>query len=376
MLNNNMLFIKNLLSAISASNLYNIEHNQVKKLIDNCFTSLQNIFLDIEEKIFFIIDDELIIDNIPVPHTVTTQKFIDIINSFSLKHIAIRNDVTLDDLKSFIKIINKKEPMSEMISTISLGYADIAEDTKNSSDMSSGEETAYKDINDISKEQYEKFREVYENIKKAERLKLGWVTDTVNDMLKAYKNEGMSLNILAILRNSTEETFTHSCNVSMLSIIQAESLNFNKTIVRDIGIAGLLHDIGKLYIPKEILLKTTSLNDKEKEIITSHTIKGARYLLGVNNIPKLAAIVAFEHHMSFYDYESYPSISGKWDIHPASQIVAIADTYDAMRSQRTYNKPTDAIETSKKIMELCGKRFEPLYVKNFLAIVSNTLKNI
>jgi hypothetical protein len=100
----------------------------------------------------------------------------------------------------------------------------------------------------------------------------------------------------------------------------AESLGFSGENLHQMGVASLLHDVGKIFIPEEILNKPGKLSQDERAIIETHTVKGARYLLGLEGIPKLAVISAFEHHLK-YDGSGYPSIKGGWTPNIASQII-------------------------------------------------------
>ena len=137
------------------------------------------------------------------------------------------------------------------------------------------------------------------------------------------------------LRQFDEYTTTHSLNVSVLSMGLAEWLGLGGRDVRVVGVAGLLHDLGKVTIPKEILTKPGGLDDREREIMNKHPTEGARMILASDQQLDLAAAVAYEHHIMI-DGGGYPSLRYPRDCHFASKLVHVCDVYDALRTRRPY----------------------------------------
>jgi response regulator RpfG family c-di-GMP phosphodiesterase len=102
-------------------------------------------------------------------------------------------------------------------------------------------------------------------------------------------------------------------------------------------------------------------------IIETHTTKGARYLMGTEGIPKLAVLASLEHHLKF-DGSGYPSIKGGWTPNIASQMISIADVFDAMRSRRSYQEPQPISKIESVLWEGAGKEFNPKLVENFFRL--------
>jgi HD-GYP domain-containing protein (c-di-GMP phosphodiesterase class II) len=159
----------------------------------------------------------------------------------------------------------------------------------------------------------------------------------------------------------------------VLSMFQAQSLNIRDDLLRDIGIAGLLHDVGKLFIAKEILEKKAALTSEEWEEIQLHPLYGARYLGKMEELPRLAPIVAFEHHMK-YDGKGYPRMnSNAKKQHLCSQIVAISDFFDALRSRRPYRRALE-IKEVLALMQTEGEGvFNPFLFGNFVKSMHKVL---
>ena len=142
---------------------------------------------------------------------------------------------------------------------------------------------------------------------------------------------------LTRLKSHDEYTFVHTSNVAILSVALAEAAGMPVGDVRAVGLAALLHDLGKTAVPLEILNKPGRLTDAEFDVIRSHPAIGMRQLLAMPGVPPLAAVVAYEHHMRC-DGGGYPSRPAGYTIHPASHIVHIADVFDALATDRPYRE--------------------------------------
>jgi putative nucleotidyltransferase with HDIG domain len=134
-------------------------------------------------------------------------------------------------------------------------------------------------------------------------------------------------------------------NVSVLSMAQARTLNLDGALLREFGFAALMHDIGKVQTPLEILNKPDKLTKEEFDIMKRHVVDGAHILRRTPEMPALAPVVAFEHHLK-QDLSGYPEQIGHRDLNLCTMIVSIADVYDALRSNRVYREglPTDRIK--------------------------------
>src|SRR5690606_26265523 len=133
-------------------------------------------------------------------------------------------------------------------------------------------------------------------------------------------------------------------NVAILTMGQARGLGIEGKLLREFGLSALMHDIGKVRTPREILNKPGSLSDEEFAIVRRHPVDGAEILRQTPEMPVLAPVVAFEHHLRL-DGTGYPIGVTRDRLNLGTMLCSIADVYDAMRSQRTYQQafPTDRI---------------------------------
>ena len=181
----------------------------------------------------------------------------------------------------------------------------------------------------------------------------------IDSLAKLVGGDRTSLMALTALKKYDNYTFTHMVNVSVLAMAQARSLNLEGALLREFGFAALMHDIGKVNTPLEVLNKPDRLTTEEFGIMKQHVVDGAHILRRTPEMPALAPVVAFEHHLR-QDLSGYPENVGHRELNLCTQIVSIADVYDALRSNRVYRQglPSDrikAIMTQKDSPAFNGK---------------------
>ncbi|MDD3642702.1 MAG: HD domain-containing protein, partial [Candidatus Krumholzibacteria bacterium] len=146
---------------------------------------------------------------------------------------------------------------------------------------------------------------------------------------------------LASIKDYDEYTFSHSVNVSVLSMLIADRMGLCKSDVAQIGVAALFHDVGKTHIPQEVLNKPGALTGGEWRLMERHPMLGVIELSRVRSLRAVAdpLFVSLQHHLLF-DGRGYPVKPGKWEVHPFVPMVTVADVYDAMTTTRVYRERT------------------------------------
>jgi len=158
----------------------------------------------------------------------------------------------------------------------------------------------------------------------------------------------------------------HSVRVSELSLEIAERLNLGPQTVEDIHLGALIHDIGKIGIPDSVLKKKDSLTKEEYVLIREHPVIGAKIMESVG-LPEVTRKALFEHH-EFQDGEGYPNGLKGDQISLAAKIVAVADTFDALTSQRPYRKGITPAEACNYLYDHIGTKFDPEIVNVLLKL--------
>ena len=182
-----------------------------------------------------------------------------------------------------------------------------------------------------------------------------------------HADQAMVLPLLQ-LKEFDQYTTTHSMNVAVLAMALGEYLEVDGATVRALGVAGLLHDLGKVCIPREILLKPGTLTETERDVIRKHPVVGARMLLASPDPMGLAAIVAYEHHIML-DGGGYPHLSDARGAQYASRLVHVCDVYDALRTNRPYRQAWDSERTLGFIEERAGIEFDPVLARSFISMM-------
>lgn len=202
----------------------------------------------------------------------------------------------------------------------------------------------------------------------------------INEKLEDSKEqlEQAYLDMVQTLRYTVEakDSYTrgHSDRVSEYSVLIGEKLGLPAEQIKTLRIGGLFHDIGKIGIPDSILLKPAKLTDEEYSQIKNHPSIGAHILGSAAIFQDIIPIV--KHHHERYDGNGYPSRL-KWEEIPyLARIAAVADTFDAMTSRRSYRGPIDIEHVKEEIKRCEGTQFDPQIAEVFIEILNNDFDKI
>lgn len=184
------------------------------------------------------------------------------------------------------------------------------------------------------------------------------------------KQRELFLDTITILAQAVEmrDSYTggHTYRVSTYSLLLAEELNMNQGDVELIRVGTPLHDIGKIGIDDAILRKPDKLTPEEFEIMKTHTVKGAEIVATVPDLKPIIPIVRSHHER--WDGKGYPDGLAGEAISPLARVVALADAFDAMTSDRPYRKGMASAAAFGEIEKMAGKQFDPRFAAAFIAI--------
>lgn len=371
-------FIRYLLSAVTNASLYSRSHPQVARLIDATYTNSVKLFESGKTLTIVCIDGELILNGQPQESSLFLNRLSEILTKNGISHLTLNGEVSRKEIENLVTALatNCNTKPFTQTTHIQVGEVDLKlckSDNNELSDFNSDTkiETIHL-LQEMPQEELDRFIEIYDEIKRRKQLKINGIAETVSNFVDAFKQQGDALLTMASLKETDEYTFTHSTNVCILTIAQAMAIGIEGQLLRDFGIAAMLHDIGKLFVPEEIITKKGSLTKEEFETMKQHPVLGARHLLNTPGVPRLAITTAYEHHLKF-NLTGYPKVSSNWCPNLCSQMTMIADFFDAMRTRRSYREPVELQSIASMMLEMSGKDFHPVLTKNFLLILSRLL---
>ncbi|SEA25676.1 HD domain-containing protein [Desulfuromusa kysingii] len=358
--------IRLLTTAAANVALYHPEHRQVLRLNKQALNELQQLFNIHNDITLKVIDGLLIFANKPVSRNLAIDRLLESLSRNGISYVQIESGVYAEELLNLINILSKA-PEKQI-------------DIKGSENIHFGQvEIRYKDnrlnqspeiqFEEISGYEADRFMDLYQTVRSKKKLEMAGINEIVNGFVHAFNSQSDAFMAIAPLRSMDEYTYTHSTNICMLNLAQAKVLGIEGQLLNDIGIAAMLHDVGKMFIPPDILSKTGKLTAEEWQIMEQHPRLGAEYLLNTPGVPRLAVVTAFEHHMR-YDNSGYPKTKVPWTQHICSHMTAISDTYDAMRTHRAYDDSMEIEQIISIMLDLAGTKLHPQLTYSFLQVLS------
>lgn len=360
-------------AAISNTRLYAADHPQVVHHLEQTHGRLQQVMRTQSDLTFLIVDDDVVVDNHAITATTPQlDQFVTLLKQCAVERISFSQEVSMEGLTQLVMdLAGTGEKGVRSTPGIALGKVKVLsrEEIEAQKMLLSPElKERMADLEAYRDQSLDHIKDLYHQIKTTREVSRHGLGEMVQGFLQGMLRNVNPLQMLAALKTSDEYTFTHAINVCILTMAQAESLGIPGDLLRDIGIAASMHDAGKMFVPDEILNKPDKLTDEEWRHMRDHSAQGALYILKLKGIPKLAFVAALEHHIR-YDGSGYPDLGGKWRPHVVSQMIAIADLFDAMRSRRPYKEPKPDEFIIKLLRQDSGTAFNPRLVENFLKLI-------
>src|SRR2546429_480947 len=290
----------------------------------------------------------------------------------SVERITIERGVTNDEIATFIEAVTAadsregEEPVESSIPTlphIRVGRVIV-------------EDRIEGDLNDIAaikrlyNEAVSSAGGVWESAQTEGKPDATVARGMIDGLAQAVAQNRTALLALTTLKDYDNYPFTHMVNVSILTMGQARGLGIDGPLLREFGLAALMHDIGKVRTPLEILNKPDKLTEEEFAIMKQHPVDGGEILRQTPDVPALAPVVAFEHHLRL-DGSGYPGTVHRTSLNLGTMLCSIADVYDAMRSQRRYqeSRPT------RRIFAVLKRNQGPPFVQDLVHRVVQMLRH-
>jgi len=186
----------------------------------------------------------------------------------------------------------------------------------------------------------------------------------VEEILGSLLYDSSGLVSLAAIKSYDEYLYEHSVNVCIVSMVFGCTLGLNEKQMIDLGMAGILHDIGKVFVPLDMVRKSGPLTEEEWIVMHTHPLVGAKVLATTPGVPDLAAVVAFEHHIK-HDRSGYPKAGRPRPLNFYSHICTIVDCYDSLTTVRPYRAPVRPEQAVGWMLYSGLSQFEPRLLRRF-----------
>lgn len=361
--------LRRLASGVRVAQLYAPDHPLLARNTDGLVAALRTLHQQQPSLAIGIVGDELVVADTPMPKvSAGMSEFVRRLKEHEIERIAFERGVTPAELVALMQNLAKLGPQTgdvqQALSSAHIRIGRLNADDRRRDGIAS-------DIAAI--------RQLYSNAVAA--AELAWESaaaegmpdapaalQAVEGLADAVTKNRTALVALTAMRNYDNYTFTHMVNVSILTMGQARALGIDGRLLREVGLSALMHDIGKVRTPKEILNKPDKLTDDEFTIMRRHPVDGAEILRRTPEMPILAPVVAFEHHLRI-DGTGYPFAAKRAALNLGTMLCSIADVYDAMRSQRAYQQafPTDRILAVLRRSD--GVEFDQHLVRRFVKLL-------
>jgi HD-GYP domain-containing protein (c-di-GMP phosphodiesterase class II) len=365
--------VASLNAAIANTRLYAADHPQVIRYLERTYDQLKAVFKERPQLTFLIVDDDVVVDNqVLTSATPQLDQFVALLKQCAIERITLTREVSIEGLyQLMMDLAATSQEVVRSAPGITLGKVKVLSEKE----LEAQREMFKPEIKDklVALEEYrglclDDIKNLYDQIKTTKPISRHGLREIVQGFIQGMLRNINPLQMLASLKTSDEYTYTHAINVCILTMAQAEFIGIKGDALRDIGIAASMHDAGKMFISDEILNKPDKLTDEEWEHMRNHSAHGALYILKLDGIPKLAFLAALEHHIR-YDGSGYPDLGKDWRPNIVSQMIAIADMFDAMRSRRPYKAPKPDSLIIKILRNESGTCFNPKLVDNFLELI-------
>ncbi|NLU42237.1 MAG: HD-GYP domain-containing protein [Firmicutes bacterium] len=212
-------------------------------------------------------------------------------------------------------------------------------------------------------------RETMDAVRETGSADLRHISRVVDDIIDEISSNPDVLVSMVDIKSYDNYTYSHSVNVCVLSVMLGLEKGLNRSDVKDLGEGAILHDIGKLFVPDEILNKSGPLTDEEFDLVRRHTNDGFEVLRRKRSISLFSAHVAYQHHERL-DGSGYPRRLVGDEIHEFAKVVAIVDSYDAMTSDRTYRCALAPNEAISILVRETGSKYDRDLVGRFMKLVA------
>jgi putative nucleotidyltransferase with HDIG domain len=362
-------FLTAFAQALATMSLYREGHPARERAVDAAYAGLADLQSASARQFFTFLGDEVVHGSEPLRELRGWEWSARLVAA-GVQRLELDEEVTRDELEELLEEIlarltlsaaHSPETRQLRRSRIRFGSVGIRGETDDTETVTAALDYSLAD-------EVQAIRWMHDEVERDRPVPLAEAEAVVRSLSVAMHGDSQIILPLLRLRNHDEYTTTHSMNVAVLTMAMAEFLGYPGSDIRAFGVAGLLHDIGKVKIPADILNKPGKLTPEERAVINAHPVEGARIILDSEKSLDMAAVVAYEHHL-MHDGGGYPSLHYCRTCHSASRLAHVCDVYDALRTHRPYRAAWSSAAVLTYIEERAGTEFDPDVAHSFIRMM-------
>jgi putative nucleotidyltransferase with HDIG domain len=365
--------IVNLIRALGTSlknrRLYPPSHPLVRSPVEKCFSDILLFFTERQELALAISDETLVFEGVPIfKLTSSLDLFMARLSAIGIPAIVFEKGLSPEDIEKFILFLHETKEKG-------LSPSDVQERIEKTGVT----HIRVKPPTEEEEDDYSLARNTYDNAVNAvvllmQEIRMGRIPSgaeserVVKDIAGMLQRNRDAIMALTLIKNFDEYTYNHSVNVAVISLAMADALSLSPQEKTEVGVAGLLHDIGKTQLALDLIRKPGNLTFQEFEEIKKHPEEGFVLLGKMSHIRPASAYMVREHHLR-YDRKGYPALGTDYPMNPQSQIISVSDCYDAMTTMRAYQKAKQPLEAIEIMGKLSGKSLDA----NILTVLKSVM---
>jgi len=342
-----------LAAILQGMRLYPGEHPQVRRQLETALDTMRPLLQQNGQLQLGFANGTLLINDLPcLEQHPAILELSQKIRGCQLKELRIYPGVDASQLLELMTQLNKgNSEISEALDILGIDHIRVIPE----------EETP----REVYREALSVVESLYEDARLGRRPASSIAFNTVQKMVSSAISRPYALLAMTLLKDYDNYTFTHSVNVSVISLTVGRACNLSREQLNLLGMGGMMHDLGKMTIDHAIITKPGQLSSEERNKMMEHPAHGVEIVSKMDKIPPEVIDIIHHHHLR-YDRTGYPANNRGLSISPLVDMVTIADTFDAMTTLRCYQKPYSSKKALDQLHLMSGTHLNPDYVKQFI----------
>lgn len=363
-------------AVVRASSFYAFEHPAVGAAIETLFHVIDDYFAEnIDVQLVFLDGTVLLGEQLLTSESVLFDQLIRDFTAVGIGSVTFRQGMPRSELTRAMKVLVMEAGEIESLggleavtaasrlSLVEIGLVGVIEQASTEEMVELTEDARAAFGNAVSI-----IREIQASLQARKIPKLTGISGVTKSLVDNVLSNRNAMLQMSSLKSHHEYTFYHSANVAILSVALASTITRDQRFLSSLGSGALLHDIGKLAIGLDIIDKPGALSPEEWDKMRQHPTIGTQIASQMKGVDRSVLVPIFEHHMR-WDGSGYPTRTPRRKQHITSRIVAVADSYDAMTSKRSYSTARVQDEAMRLIVESAGNSLDPVLVSLFVRMM-------